>query len=116
MRRSDTVFYDAHCTICRYWKAAIEQADIPLVFADSRDHGRARSAGISDVQRLDREMCLVTANGGEQWGYDAMVGVLERLPSAAAVTWLLHLRPIRRIGRWVYRQIAQWRSCSSRAC
>jgi len=114
MRRCDTLFYDAQCALCRAWKEWVEQgtSQRPLTFVDANDRQYAQALGIVDVQRLDRQMCLLTAEGTTLWGYDALVGLIQRQPAAGGVAWIMALAPVRTLGHWLYSQVASRRRCA----
>ena len=107
------LLYDAHCWLCRVcrdWLQVRFDAD-QLQFADAGDRRLARQLGVTDLPQLQRRMCLVSSDGRQFWGYDAL-RELAREASSTQLERMMGWPLIARLGRGMYDWVAAHRSCS----
>ena len=111
-RRSLTVVFDDSCGFCTEWVTWFRRLDWLrfLRFVPGSDPAELERLGVPR-QDADRALQLVTPDEREQ-GFDAVVGVLERLPVSFLWAPILRLWPIRPIGRAVYARVAARRQCA----
>ena len=113
-RRELVVLYDGGCRLCRRTVALLKAADLfdqlVPVAGFSQDPGRGRYAVVTD-EMLARDLHVVD---GERvaHGYDAYVWIGGRIPLLWPLAWLMRLPPASRIGRMLYRNVADSRHCA----
>ena len=119
------VFYDANCRICARSRRAIEwmRPSAEVAFIDVRD-----AAAMQPFPMVDREaglgqMFVLDAAGRLAGGYDGFVALIPTLRLVRPLRHVLRWRPVRAVGRRVYRWIARNRyrlgarvSCENGAC
>jgi predicted DCC family thiol-disulfide oxidoreductase YuxK len=114
------VFYDGHCRLCRRGRQTIERlrpaAD--LRFVDVND-ARALAAypALAGADVLG-QMYVLDPAGRLSGGYDALVALAPAMPLFAWMSPLLSLRPLRAVGRRLYRWVAanRYRLGGQRPC
>jgi predicted DCC family thiol-disulfide oxidoreductase YuxK len=107
-----TVVFDDSCGFCTTWVRWFRRLDWlrALELVPGSD---ASQLARLEIPREDADRALQLIRGGHRsQGFDAVIGVLERLPVSFLWAPLLRLWPIAVIGRRVYGRVAARRQCS----
>ena len=106
------VIYDDSCGFCMKWISWFRRLDWlhVLEYVPGSDGAELARLGVPR-QDADRALQLVR-DGDRTEGFDAVVGVLERLPVSFLWAPLLRLWPVMPIGRRTYAKVAARRRCS----
>jgi predicted DCC family thiol-disulfide oxidoreductase YuxK len=119
------VFYDANCRICARSRRAIERLkpSAELAFVDVRDPAAMAPFPMVDRQAGLRQMFVLDPVGRLAGGYDGFVSLVPALRLLRPLRHVLGWRPVRAVGRRVYRWVARNRyrlggavSCENGAC
>jgi predicted DCC family thiol-disulfide oxidoreductase YuxK len=110
--RPVTVVFDDSCGFCKRWIAWFRRFDWLRVLdlVPSSDGAELARLGVPRAD-ADRALQLVGRRRRVE-GFDAVIGVLERLPISMLWAPLLRLWPILPIGRRAYARVAARRQCS----
>ena len=102
------VFYDGRCRICRRARQTLERfAPVAAVrFVDVNDS--AELARYPEMAGADvrGQMYAREPGGAVSGGFDALVALAPLMPAISWLSPLLRLRPVRAVGRRVYRWVA----------
>ena len=120
-----TVFYDANCRLCAHSRRMLERLRprAELVFVNVQDE-----SAMAAYPRVDRraglgQMFVLDGAGNLSGGYDAFLSLVPSIPALRPLRHVLRWRPVRAVGRTVYRWVARNRyrlggsvSCEAGVC
>ena len=119
------VFYDARCRICARSRRGIERLrpSAQLTFVDVQDPAAMQPFPMVDRQAGLGQMFVLDPAGNLAGGYDGLMSLAPALMLVRPLRHVLRWRPVRAIGRRVYRWVARNRyrlggavSCENGAC
>jgi predicted DCC family thiol-disulfide oxidoreductase YuxK len=113
--KQNTIIYDGECGLCLHSVEWIHARDTRRAFEYLPYQDKALSVRFPGISRTEceRALHLVTVDGSVLVGADALPTVLAQLPRWRALAPFLALPPLRPLGRWLYRRIAQVRRGAS---
>jgi len=102
-----TVYFDSECAFCQWSRRVLQRFDggESLRFIDYRE---CRMAPYSQAE-MAGAMHVLDPDGAWFGGYDAFLRIAKGLPQLHWVCPVLALRPVRWIGRIIYRLVATGR-------
>lgn len=103
-RETITAYVDAECDLCVGAERVLRRIDpdLPLVTAPI-------AAAPADRDAMLAELHVVASDGSVVRGYDAVVALVGASRRLRGLGWVLGLRPLRVVGRPVYRMVARHR-------
>ena len=115
-RTSIYVFYDGDCGVCTSTIPVLRRLDL-LNRVELLDVTRQWKAVSAEFPMLTRERCLadmhaVTSDGSVHTGFDAYHALARVLPLGWLARPILHFAAVQRLGRRLYRRVADHRSRS----
>jgi predicted DCC family thiol-disulfide oxidoreductase YuxK len=107
-----TVIWDDYCSFCAGWIRVLRALDWLHVMdlVGSSDKGALARFGVT--QDAADEEIKVIVDGAIFGGYDGIVRLTHALPPTVFIAPLLGLRPVRAVGRRLYRRVAARRKCT----
>jgi len=108
------VVYDGNCKLCRRTIAAIRVFDIfgRIEYVNALV---STSLGIHPLAKIDREALLKdmhVVTGKKVWrGYNSYRALTWRIPLFWLALPFLYVCPVTSLGNWIYRRIADFRTC-----
>ncbi len=114
-RQTMYVLYDGNCKLCRRTIAAIRVFDIfgRIDYVNALDSASLKAHGLGEMDEnaLLKDMHVVL--GKKVWqGYESYRALAWRVPLFWPVLPFLYLFPMAFLGNWIYRRIADFRTCS----
>jgi predicted DCC family thiol-disulfide oxidoreductase YuxK len=108
------VLYDGNCRLCRRTIASLRTFDLfdRVTYVNALDRPQLEADRLAwlDQDALMQEMHVVV--GKRAWrGFDAYRAWLKRMPALWPLLPILYLWPVTRLGRAVYRRVAESRAC-----
>jgi predicted DCC family thiol-disulfide oxidoreductase YuxK len=111
------LFFDAECRFCTRiarWLAPILQRR-GIGVAPLQDARVGALLGLPPEELL-REMRVLLGDGRQFGGADACVALAGEIWWARPLAWVAKIAGVMNLLRWVYRAIAQRRSCAAASC
>ena len=110
------VLYDGNCGLCRRTVARLEAVDVfkRIEFVNALDRAEVVKRGLGWLSEAQTGRDMYAVIESRSWaGFYAYRVLSLRIPLFWLVVPILYLWPIPVIGNWVYRRVADTRSCES---
>lgn len=109
------VVYDGNCKMCRRTIASLRAFDIfgRITYVNGLDREAVADSGLSWLESTAFMRDMFAVVGKKSWhGFAAYRALAARIPILWPVVPLLYVWPIPEIGKAIYRQVADSRTCS----
>jgi predicted DCC family thiol-disulfide oxidoreductase YuxK len=109
------VLYDGNCRLCRRTIVTLLAIDVfdRIDYVNALDEKATKNIDLTSINQEDLLRDMHAIVGNRRWlVYDAYRVIAKQNPLLWPAVPLLYLWPVTSIGRWIYRKVADSRTCS----